>query len=97
MIFKKYPFIITKDNSNGNHYAICPDLDFACTIHNMTLVDACGAAMSAINQLCNSLAEQGLPLPEATPLEIAKRTAPENALIVSTVIIARKEDCDPSY
>ena len=93
---RKFPFIITKD-SNGNHYAICPDLDFACTIHGMTLIDACGAAMSAINQLCNALEEQGLPLPEATPFETAKQAAPENALIVSTVIVARQEDGDSFY
>ena len=96
MIFKKYPFIITKD-SNGNHYAICPDLDYACTIHGMTLVDACGAAMSTIHQLCNTLAEQGIPLPEATPLENVKQSAPEDALLVTTVIVARKEDGDFNY
>lgn len=90
MLFRKFPFIITKDGK-GNHYAICPDLDYACTIHGMTLVEASGAAMCAIHQLCNSLAEQGIPLPDATPLETAKQNAPENSLLVATIIIATKE------
>ena len=97
MIFRQYPFIITKD-SNGNHLITCPDFkDFACTINGMTLVEASGAAMCTIHQLCNSLEEQGIPLPAATTLETAKQSAPKDALLVATVIVARKEDGDFNY
>ena len=72
MLFRKYVFFITKDNE-GNHIATCSDLDLSSTIHGMTLPEACGAAMCTIHQLCNSFAERGIPLPDATPIEEAKK------------------------
>ena len=94
MLFKKYPIIITKD-SDDNYHAVCVDLNYGCVVHGMTLPEACGAAMCAIHQLCDSMLEQGIPLPEATPVEIATESAPEDTLLITTVIVARREADDP--
>lgn len=96
MLFKQYPFIVTKD-ADGNYVAICEDLNYACTVHKMSLPETCGAVMCAIQQLCDSLLAQKTPLPDASSIETVKRSAPKNTLLVASVIIVRKEEGDPNY
>ena len=97
MIFKNFPIIITKKDSDGPHYAFCKDLNFTCEIHEMTLPEACGAAKCLVQQYCNYLSYQGKPLPDATPVSTARKQAPDNALIVTVALIAEKEEGDPNY
>jgi predicted RNase H-like HicB family nuclease len=93
MLYRNFPLFITKDK-DGNHVATCPDLGFECVIHSMTLAEACGCATCVIQQYCTLLTEHELPLPDATPFEVAELSAPEKTLLATTVIVEIREEGD---
>ena len=104
MIFRRYPIIISKLKNDDNTYlAICTDLELATAVHGYeTIADVCGAAMAIVHQLTNSMKQQNIPLPKATPMEDAKQfmdSEVPDAIALISVIVAQSEgdECESAY
>lgn len=94
MIIRHYPVVISKDE-NGLFHASCPDLELSVEIHGYErITDVCGCAMSIVHQYTTSLKQNGMPLPPATPMELAEKYHPEGMVKLFRVIVCQAEEND---